>query len=91
MTACQCCQRARDYAAHPYFSLGCVHCGARLIQHLGTLQIAWSQCSARRTAALRDWVQWGHSEAEIRALVKGPLALAPLPEPVSEPKKRSRK
>jgi len=37
-----------------------------------------TECSQRRTAMLAVWVEWGHSEEEIRAMVKGPLAIKPL-------------
>lgn len=59
------------------FSPACIFCGARLIQRIGKLHIAQSECVARRRAVLKDWVDWGHSEAQIRELVKGPVALAP--------------
>ena len=57
---------------YPHFSLGCVYCAARLIQRLGKMPIAASQCKERRQAVLRDWVEFGHSEQKIRALAAGP-------------------
>lgn len=76
---CECCERARKFSGFNRFSPACLHCGARIIQHLGTLQIGRTECSQRRRAALANWLAWGHSEAEIRRLVKGPLAIAPVP------------
>ena len=60
------------------FTPKCIYCGARLIQMLGRLQIPASECSARRRAVLSDWVKYGHSETEIRDLVKGSMALGPV-------------
>jgi hypothetical protein len=60
------------------FTPKCIYCGARLIQMLGRLQIPASDCSARRKAVLSDWVKYGHSETEIRQLVKGSTALGPV-------------
>jgi len=76
---CECCERARKFSGFNRFRPACLHCGARIIQHLGTLQIGQSECAQRRRAALADWLAWGHSEAEIRKLAKGPLAIAPEP------------
>ena len=59
------------------FTPKCIYCGARLIQMIGTLPIAVSAASERRKVALSDWVKYGHSEAEIRRLVKGPFAIGP--------------
>lgn len=59
------------------FNPACLHCGARLIQSLGRLPIPASECRQRRQAMLAHWLKHGHSEAEIRALVKGPLAVQP--------------
>lgn len=74
---CECCERARKFSGYRLFSPACLHCGARIIQHLGQMLIPQSECTQRRRAALADWLAWGHSEAEIRRLVKGPLAVAP--------------
>jgi len=81
---CECCERARSFLDYRMFSPACLHCGARIIQLLGRMPIAQSECTRRRRENLADWVAWGHSEAEIRRLVKGPLAIAPEPE---QPKK----
>ena len=78
-TPCQNCNTARDHVAYALFCPSCIHCGARLIQRLALLPIAVSECSARRKAMLKVWTDYGHSEAEIRRLVKGAVALQPLP------------
>ena len=78
-TPCECCQTAAQFPEYRMFTPKCIFCGARLIQLLGRLQIPVSECLDRRRAVLKDWVQWGHSEAEIRSLVKGPLAVEPPP------------
>ena len=93
MTPCNCCQAARLYPQHNQFNPACLYCGARIIQHLGTLQIPQSDCTRRRRDALATWVAHGHNEAQIRALASGPLALTPLPDttqPDSKPPKPRR-
>ena len=77
---CPCCQTARLYPPHHHYNPACLYCGARIIQHLGTLPIPQSECTRRRRNELAIWLEHGHSEAQIRALVDGPLALAPLPD-----------
>ena len=74
---CTCCMTARGFSEYRFYSPACVHCGARLIQRIGMRPISTSECTARRKAVLADWVAWGHPEAEIRRLVKGPLAIQP--------------
>jgi hypothetical protein len=37
--------------------------------------------SERCRQVLQDWVAYGHDEKIIRELVKGPMALKPVPEP----------
>lgn len=69
------------YPQHNQFNPACLYCGARIIQHLGTMQIPASDCTRRHRDALAVWVAHGHSEAEMRALVNGPPAIAPLPIP----------
>ena len=56
----------------------CMWCGVRLIQKLGKLRVTNAEISQRRKAALAVWVAQGHREAEIRELVPGPMALAPI-------------
>lgn len=74
---CAQCHTATSFPAYRWFNPACLYCGARLIQHLGQLPIAASECKARRQTVLKDWLSYGHSEAELRELVKGPTALSP--------------
>jgi hypothetical protein len=60
------------------YDLKCIHCGARLIQKIGRLPIPQVVATQRRKAVLKDWTEFGHSEAEIRELVAGRMALAPI-------------
>lgn len=74
---CPCCTNARQNPTYPRFNLGCVYCGARLIQRIGLLQISQTECRERRQSVLKDWVEYGHSETQIRALVSGPHCTGP--------------
>ena len=74
---CKQCAVARDFAAYRFYNPACIYCGARLIQRLALRDISNAECTTRRKAVLADWVAWGHSEAEIRRLVKGGPALQP--------------
>jgi hypothetical protein len=74
---CHCCTIAQTFPAYRWFNPACLYCGARLIQHMGLLPIAASECKLRRQTVLRDWLSYGHHEAELRALLNGPPALAP--------------
>ena len=74
---CPDCKIARSFDMYRMYNTACIYCGARLIQNLARLPIAISVCSEMRKKVLADWVEFGHSEAEIRALVKGPLAIGP--------------
>lgn len=67
---CNCCQAARLYPAHNQFNPACLYCGARILQHLGTLAIPPSECRNRRRNELAIWVAHGHSEAQLRELAK---------------------
>ena len=80
---CPNCITAATYPQHRWFNPACLHCGARMIQHLGCLPIAASEITQRRRQVLLDWAAHGHSEKDLRALAKGPLAIAPLPAPVT--------
>ena len=74
---CANCITAKGFNGYRMFNPACIYCGARLIQRLGMFQIPTSECTTRRRAVLADWMAHGHDEAQIRALVKGPLAIAP--------------
>jgi len=82
---CKPCQIARQVPAYPFFNLGCLYCGARLIQRLGGLPIARSQVAERRRENLAHWVAFGHSEAELRSLAKGSHCVGPVPTTVCAP------
>lgn len=77
--ACTDCQAARETTGlWRMYNPACLWCGARLIQMIGRLPIAQREATARRKAVLADWVKQGHSEQEIRDLVKGPMAVEPV-------------
>lgn len=74
---CPCCQVARQHPTYRFFSPACAYCGARLIQRLGQLPIAASECKTRRQAVLKDWLEHGHSETLIRNLAAGYNCIGP--------------
>lgn len=74
---CSNCKTAREFAAYRWFNPACLYCGARLIQHLGTLPIPASACKERRQTVLRDWLRYGHCETTLRALAAGPPCYGP--------------
>ena len=86
---CSNCNTARTFPGYRFFCPSCVYCGARLIQHLGTYRITTQECVQRRRVVLADWMAHGHPEAQLRALAKGPLPIAPAhaPEPLPTKKK----
>lgn len=91
---CECCNDARHWpgtrSARQY-SPACLWCGARLIKALGRLPRPREEITSRRRSVLADWIAHGHSEAEIRALVRADaLPLAPERPLLSEHGKRGR-
>ena len=67
----------KDPQAYRMHCLGCVHCGARLIQKMQRLfALAPDVRRARSRQALDDWMAHGHSEQQLRALAKGAWAVA---------------
>lgn len=88
---CPCCRIARQFSDYRMFNPACIYCGARMIQTLGKLRIPASQCSARRTAALHAWMEYGHDEQQIRSMVKGPLAIGPEKGSVCEDRPRTKR
>lgn len=69
--SCKNCNAARETNGHHrYFDPLCLWCGARLIQKIGRLEIPASESIARRRVVLTDWVEFGHSETELRRLAK---------------------
>jgi hypothetical protein len=78
MTLFQPCTTARQYPGYNQFNPACLYCGARILQHLGTLHIPPSECRNRRRNELAIWVAHGHNEALLRELAKSDTpALAP--------------
>ena len=74
---CPNCQLYRDHQI-TRAQANCVYDGARLIQHIQSLRIPPALKTQRCREMLAVWVEWGHSEQEIRRLTKGPIALEPL-------------
>lgn len=77
MQPCPNCIKAQIAPQRTWFNPACLHCGARMIQHLGRLPIPASEIAQRRRQVLLDWAEHGHSEKDLRALAMGPLAIAP--------------
>ena len=77
-TSCDCCEKARSAPLYAVHCPRCLHCGARLIRNILRLPIPRSEAKERAQAMLKVWTDAGHSEMEIRRLVKldaVPLAL----------------
>lgn len=75
---CTDCKAAKETAGlwAQFNSPGCLWCTARLIQRLGKLRTPTTDAiTARRRVVLADAVAWGHDEALIRKLAKGPLSV----------------
>lgn len=89
---CECCNVARDFYEYKMFNPACIFCGARLIQRLGRLNIAESDCIRRRRAVLADWMAMGHSEQQLRTMAKAGPVIGPeeVTESVNRPQKRRR-
>ena len=58
----------------------CLYCGARLIQRIGRYRIPVSESVERRRTVLADWMAYGHDEAQLRQLAKGPVPQEPARE-----------
>lgn len=69
---CDCCAEFRDNENCRQGSPSCVFCGARLIQIVQRMRRPKTETVERCRAILADWLRFGHSEAEIRALAKSP-------------------
>lgn len=75
---CISCQAALETKGlWPHFNTPqCLFCTARLIQRIGKCRSPTSdEIAARRRVVLQDAIAYGHQEAEIRTLAKGPMAL----------------
>ena len=88
---CSCCDTAREFSAYRMFNPACLHCGARMIQRLGAMEISQPDCVRRRRAALAVWMEYGHSETELRRLAKGPPAIGPVAALVCEGRSATRR
>lgn len=73
---CTNCQTVRDHFAndppqHKFYATSCTHCGARLIQVIQRrLSLPADAKRERCRWVLSTWMQYGHGEAELRALAK---------------------
>jgi predicted nucleic acid-binding Zn-ribbon protein len=60
-----------DPQKHRMHCLGCIHCGARLIQRVQRLSRQPEPAKRERCQeALQEWMAMGHEETEIRQLAK---------------------
>ena len=73
---CEVCQSAIE-REHRMHCPTCIYCGARLIQNIQKLNRPREERSARCKAVLQDWMGYGHDEAELRRLAKGPKPIDP--------------
>ena len=89
---CHDCECARESkGAYRLYTPACLWCGARLIQSIQKRPRPASEIAARCRQVLNDWVAYGHSETQIRALAKAAaMPLAPSGEPVPPPKAKPR-
>lgn len=74
---CQCCHRTSLGPQYRFHCPTCLWCGARLIQRIQALPVSPEDKRSRCRQVLADWMAHGHSEAQLRALAKGPLPLQP--------------
>jgi hypothetical protein len=75
---CEQCEASRQWPQHDAYSLGCLWCGARIIQAIrGRRKVPQDERTRRAKAELARWVAWGHSELEIRRLVAENKLIAP--------------
>lgn len=74
---CECCHRTSLGPQHRLHCPTCIYCGARLIQRIQKLPVSAEAKRDRCRQVLTDWLAFGHSEAELRALAKGPVAIRP--------------
>lgn len=81
---CDCCQTAREFPGYRRFDPACLWCGARYIRLVGSLPISREQATQRRQHVLRDWMQYGHAESDLRAWAKRADCFEPGPECSSE-------
>ena len=79
LTSCDDCRAAvRTNGAWNRFNPGlCLYCAARQVQHIQRFNLPREVKSARMTAALNSALKYGHNEKEVRALVRGDMAVSP--------------
>ena len=89
---CHDCECARESkGAYRLYTPACLWCGARLIKAIQALPRPANEIAARCRQVLNDWVAYGHSETQIRALAKAAeMPLAPSGEPAPPPKAKPR-
>ena len=76
---CECCDKAREAPEFAQFAVNCLHCAARLIQHIQRrLMIPAESKRERCRAVIARSLEYGLSEIEVRRLAK-------LPEPALAP------
>lgn len=70
MTTCSDCNNAKDAPLWSLYSLGCIYCGARLIQNIKRLPptVSRDEKIERATRVADDWERWGHSRARLNEL-----------------------
>lgn len=98
MRPCEDCAIRRDTnPAWRRYDLGCVHCGARLVQTIRGLRgiRPRDELTARVKVVMDDWAAWGHDLQVLRGLVSGPPAVQPIgqaePSESASPKKGKRR
>ena len=68
MTPCTDCQRSEGGTGWPLHNPACLECGGRYLKAIQRLQIGQEDKRERLRAALKVWMEYGHSEAELRRL-----------------------
>jgi hypothetical protein len=87
-SACSDCDIAREHPGYSFYTPACAFCGARLIKRIQALAKPTDEKSERCKKVLLDWVSYGHSELQIRAMVKSKVTpLAEIEKPTEVKKK----
>ena len=74
--ACEVCRTAIE-SHHRMHCPSCIYCGARLIQNIQKLDRPREERIQRCRDVLQVWMQYGHNEADLRSLAKGPKPIDP--------------
>ena len=91
---CECCNTAREFPGYRRFDPACLWCGARYIRWLSRWVPDPAALKERRQKVLADWMQYGHAEADLRALAKAGDCFAPTGQEdatESEPRKSTKR